>query len=92
MLHAGLVAALTAFLLVTEWLQPDDVADANIGGGIAFLGLSLVGLPWSAPEWFVDGWERRIAIVVAAAALNVVIHARFWAWMRRRRVRAGLER
>jgi hypothetical protein len=89
--HGGFVAALTAFLLATEWLQPDDTPDANIGGGMAFLVLLVMGLPWSLPAWFDHAWGLRIAFAVAGAGLNVVVHAAVWAGVRRRRrVRGGL--
>ena len=84
LLHAGAVVALTAFLLVTEWLQPNDVADANIGGGGAFFALFVMGLPWSVPAWFNFAWELRVFFAVAGAVVNVGIHLFVVRWLGRR--------
>jgi hypothetical protein len=91
LVHGAVVMALTVFLLITEWLQPDAVADANIGGGGAFLGLLVIGLPWSVPAWFNFGWALRIFFAVFGAVANVGIHALILVWHRRRQRRAAAQ-
>src|SRR2546423_4156791 len=73
--HAALVGGLLAVLLGTE-MAHDGQPDANIGGGLAAVGLLGLGLPWSlvadAPAL---RHGSRPALLLAAgrpAALHVV--------------------
>jgi hypothetical protein len=76
--HAALVGGLLAVLVGTE-MAHDGQPDANIGGGMAALGLMGLGLPWSliadAPALRHGSRAVLLLAVVGPAVLNVGIGA-----------------
>ena len=78
-LHAALVVVLAASLALSAAAY--DAPDANIGAGLLALVLGVLGLPWSVPVHFVESDDVAGSLVVAAAVLNVLLHA----WLGRRR-------
>lgn len=80
--HAAVVCAALAFAALMEW-QPTP--DANIGWGIVMLGVSALGLPWSALH--LAGWVGpditpvgQVALLASMAVLNLGLHGAAWAW------------
>ena len=83
--HALVVVLLTLVLLALA-LRPTE--DANIGAGLALLALVPFGLPWSLPVLLgPDSWPSGVlvGVAIAAAALNVVVHAAVRHLVHRRR-------
>lgn len=80
-LHVLAVAAGLAYFAVSVALE-DPEGGANIGAGLGLLWLMVLGSPWSWPLVAADdlsgpGWA---AAIIAAALLNLLLHA---LWVRR---------
>src|SRR5256885_17148240 len=92
--HAALVGGLLAVLVGTE-VAHDGQPDANIGGGLAAVGLLGLGLPWSlvadAPALRHGSRAVLVLAVVGPAVLNVGVGA-LVARRRGRRVRSRYPR
>ena len=75
--HAAVLTAVTAYLALA--LQTATVADANIGAGMALLGLAGLGLPWSLLVLLgvvdVQRQSSETAFLITFALSNVVLHA-----------------
>ena len=86
-IHAAVLTAVTAYLALA--LQTATVADANIGAGMALLGLAGLGLPWSLLALFgvvdVQRQSFETALLITFALGNVVLHAILALFMTRRR-------
>ena len=80
-IHALAVVPLATFFTLA--VATTDQADANIGGGMAWMVLGLLGLPWSI-AYFPLGLDGAAgdALVLGAAAVNVGLH---YAWYRSKR-------
>ena len=85
--HAALVGGLLAVLVGTE-VAHNGQPDANIGGGLAAVGLLGLGLPWSlvadAPALRHGSRAVLVLAVVGPAVLNVGIGALVARWRGRR--------
>ncbi|WP_263118570.1 hypothetical protein [Cellulomonas sp. RIT-PI-Y] len=83
--HAAVVLVVTVLLLA---LGLQRTADANIGGGIAYLASLPFGVPWTflLPAAPAD-WSSQTLVLCAAGAAwwNVAIHAVLWQVLRARR-------
>jgi len=71
-MHATAVALLLCYLVLS--LATHSGVDANIGAGLAALGLLGLGVPWSIPGLYVDGSTWQFVIVSAGALLNFALH------------------
>jgi len=86
------VAVLGCSLLAAYWI--DTAEDASIGGGLVFLALTALGLPWSLGvhqvlgDWAdVDAWVGGLALAGCA-----IVNGALVAWWVSRRSRRRAQR
>jgi hypothetical protein len=89
--HALSVLAGLAYLGIAV-IGHADAPDANIGAGLALLWLGAIGSPWTWPLWTVPDVFGPLgtAWIIAAALLNLVLHATVSTWVSRRLTRRRL--
>ena len=84
-IHAAVVTAVTAYLAQS---LHGSVIGANIGAGMALMGLAVVGLPWSLLALFgvvdVQRQSFETALLITFALVNLVLHGIFGLLLTRR--------